>query len=158
MLCVVARVVVVHGINYTFSSRPQMEQAWGPPLLGGVETAAGRQRVLCPEDLAYVFYGDVFRPPGRFLDGEIPMVTADDLDDGFETELLLSWWRAAARVEPGVVPPDARTLGAMSTTRAALLALAGSHWLARASERMLVWWVKQVTAYFTRAEIRQAVC
>jgi hypothetical protein len=157
MLGVVARVVVVHGINNTFSSSPQMEQAWGPALLGGVELAAGRQKVLSPDDVAYVFYGDVFRPPGRFLDGELPLLTADDVEDGLETELLLSWWQAAARVEPGVVPPDARTLGAMSTARAALLALAGSRWLARVSERMLVWWVKQVTAYFTREEIRAAV-
>jgi hypothetical protein len=108
-----ASVIVVHGINNTFSTRPQMASAWGPALLSGVELAAGTPGALSPDDIGYVSYGDVFRPSGRFLGGEAPPpLTADDVADGLETRLLLSWWEAAARVDPGVAPPNGRTLGA----------------------------------------------
>jgi hypothetical protein len=153
-----ASVVVVHGINNTFSTRPQMASEWGPALLGGVELAAGAPGVLSPDDIGYVSYGDVFRPSGRFLGGEAPPpLTADDVADGLETQLLLSWWEAAARVDPGVAPPDGRTLGVRASARAAVLALAGSRFLARVSERMLVWWLKQVSAYFTDPHVRAEV-
>ncbi|HZN18592.1 MAG TPA: hypothetical protein VFB84_10475 [Micromonosporaceae bacterium] len=152
-----ARVVVVHGINNTFVSRPQMAQAWGPAVVGGVELAAGRQGVLDADDIGYVAYGDVFRTPGRFLSDDVPQLTADDVADGLETQLLLAWWEAAARADPAVAPPDGRTLGARTSARAAVLALAGSRFLARVSERVLVWWLKQVSAYFTRPDIRDTI-
>ena len=34
-----------------------------------------------------------------------------------------------------------------------MLALAGSRFLARVSERVLVWWLKQVSAYFTGCRV-----
>jgi hypothetical protein len=156
-----ARVVAVHGINNTYASRPQMAETWIPALRGGVDNAV-RQGLVAPADLAEgdvscVFYGDLFRVPGKFLSGDIPPLTADDVASGPELDLLLAWWAAAARVDPGVIPPDERALGAMTSARAALLALAGSQFLARVSERMLVWWLKQVTAYFTDPAVRSAV-
>jgi hypothetical protein len=148
-----ARIAAVHGINHTYGSRPQMEAVWVPALQGGLELATG-ERILHDSDVACVFYGNVFRPPGRFLGDDIPPLTADDVNDGAELDLLLAWWAAAARVDPAVVAPDARTLGARTTARAAVLALSGSRFLARVSERALVWWLKQVTAYFTDDDIR----
>lgn len=134
-----------------------MAQTWGPALRGGVELAGGARGILTTDDIGYVAYGDIFRPSGRFLGGDGPPLTADDVDDGLETELLLAWWKRAAEIDPGVPPPDGRTLGARASSRAALLALAGSRFLARVAERTLVWWLKQVSTYFTDAETRQAI-
>ena len=79
-----------------------------------------------------------------------------------EQELLQAWWRAAAETDPGVVPPGARTLGPVRGVQAALAALAGSRFLAGATERLLILWLKQVRAYFTdpglREEIQQRFC
>lgn len=155
-----ARVVAVHGIHNTYASRPQMAERWIPALLGGLDNAAQAGRVpavgLTGSEVACVFYGDVFRPPGKHLSGDVPPLTADDVAEGPETELLMQWWAAAARTDSGVVAPDARTLGPRTSARKALLALAGSRYLAQVSERLLVWWLKQVTSYFTDPAVRAA--
>jgi pimeloyl-ACP methyl ester carboxylesterase len=81
-------------------------------------------------------------------------LTVEDVAAGLEADLLLAWWRAAAVSDPRVASPDDRGLGAAVSVRAAVLALAGSRFLARVSERVLVFWLKQVSAYFTRPEVR----
>ena len=150
-----ARVVLVHGINNTFGGGPPDGRCQRlPALLGGIELAGGKGELL-PEDVKCVFYGDVFRPPGRFLGNDVPPLSASDVNGGPELELLLSWWAAASAVDAGVVAPGTRTLSTKSSARAALLALSGSQFLARVSERMLVWWLKQVTAYFTDPIVRE---
>ncbi|MEV0268376.1 hypothetical protein AB0H43_06315 [Hamadaea sp. NPDC050747] len=156
-----ARVVMVHGINNTYASRPQMADRWIPALRGGVDNAV-LEGLTAPVEVAAgdvecVFYGDLFRPAGRRLSGDVPPLTADDVEDGPELDLLLAWWAAAAQTDPGVPSPDGRTLGPKATARAAVLALAGSRFLARISERLLIFWLKQVTAYFTDPVIRAAV-
>ncbi|WP_144126888.1 hypothetical protein [Catellatospora sichuanensis] len=155
-----ARVVAVHGIHNTYGSPPQMAAQWIPALQGGVRIAALTGLVpdvdLADADVACVFYGDVFRPPGKYL-GDVPPLDADDVDDGPELDLLMAWWSAAARMDSGVAAPDARTLGPRQSARAALLALSGSRFLARTTERLLVWGLKQVTDYFTKPAVRQAV-
>ncbi|MFD0597424.1 hypothetical protein ACFQZ4_38305 [Catellatospora coxensis] len=55
-----------------------------------------------------------------------------------------------------MVAPDARTLGPRASARKALLALAGARFLTQVSERLLVWWLKQVTSYFTDPAVRAA--
>jgi hypothetical protein len=156
-----AQVVAVHGINNTYASHPQMAERWIPALRGGLDNAVRDGQVppvdLMDRDISCVFYGDLFRPAGRFLSGEIPPLTAEDVDGGLELELLLAWWDAAARRDSAVVPPGARTLGPAASARAAMLALTGSRFLARVTERMLVWWLKQVTAYLTDEVVRAAV-
>ncbi|GGL21058.1 hypothetical protein [Mangrovihabitans endophyticus] len=152
-----AKVVAVHGILNTFLTRPQMVETWGPALLGGVELAGGARGSITANDLEFVAYGDVFRPAGRFLDGGIPPLTAGDVEPGLETELLRAWWEAAAAVDPQVAAPDGRSLGAASSARAAVLALAGSRFLARVSERVLVFWLKQVSSYFTEPQVREQI-
>jgi hypothetical protein len=156
-----ARVVMVHGINNTYASRPQMAERWIPAMRGGMDNAVLNGLVtpveLAESDIQCVFYGDLFRPAGRRLSGDLPPLTADDVNDGPELELLLAWWAAAAAVDPRVPSPDGRTLGPRATARTAILALAGSRFLARISERLLVFWLKQVTAYFTDPVVRAGV-
>ena len=76
---------------------------------------------------------------------------------GIEAELLKAWWRAASETDPGVVPPGTRTLGMADGVQAALAALAGAQFLAAATERFLVLWLRQVRAYFTQPELREEV-
>ena len=106
-----ARVVAVHGINNTYSGPRRMAAEWVPALLDGVDLADGTG-MLKPEDIGCTFYGDVFRKPGRPLGGDdIAALGPEDVSGDAEAELLQAWWRAAAESDPGVVPPDARTLG-----------------------------------------------
>lgn len=154
-----AQVLLVHGINNTFGGPEVMAAGWVPALLSGVRLAGGGG-VLRSEDVAAVFYGDLFRRPGRFLAGgdeEVTTLEAGDVPDGVEAELLLAWWREAARIDSAVVPPDAHTLGATDAVQAALAALAGSRLLAGATERLLIWLLRQVRAYFTDTSVRQRV-
>jgi hypothetical protein len=151
-----ARVVAVHGINNTYSAPEMMAKDWVPALMGGV-TLAGHPGLLAPEDVTCVFYGDLFRRPGRYLGvDDLETLDPDDVDDPADIELLARWWGAAADTDPGVVPPGTRTLGGYGV-QAALAALANSRFLAETSERLLILWLRQVRSYFTKAEIRQQV-
>jgi hypothetical protein len=153
----VARVVAVHGINNTYDAPTIMADEWVPALLGGVMLAGG-DGLLTPDDISCAFYGNVFRRPGRYLGGdELEWLTPDDIEDEQDAALLAAWWREAARVDPGVIPPHARTLGVASGVQAALAALAGSRFLGGTTERLLIMWLRQVRAYFTQPEIRQTI-
>lgn len=154
---VVARVVAVHGINNTYSGPSRMAGDWVSALLDGVEFAGGAG-LLRPEDVGCAFYGDLFRRPGRTLgDADMTSLEPADVSDGAEIELLGAWWREAADVDPGVVPPGARTLGPVSAVQAALAALAGSRFLAGTTERFLIFWLQQVHAYFTKGGLREEI-
>jgi hypothetical protein len=154
---VVARVVALHGINNTYSGPRRMAADWVPALLDGVELAGGAS-LLGPEDVSCVFYGDVFREPGHTLgDEDVASLGPEDVSDESEAEILAAWWREAAEVDPGVVPPGARTLGLVTGVQAALAALAGSRFLAGTTERLLILWLRQVRAYFTEPELRERV-
>lgn len=152
-----ARVLAVHGINNTYSAPPMMAREWVPALLGGVELADARG-LLGDEDVACVFYGDLFRRPGRVLgEGDIETLEAEDVEEGAETDVLEAWWREAASTDRSVVPPGTPTLGVMSGAQAALAALSGSRFLADVGERFLIFWLKQVRAYFTQPGIRERI-
>jgi hypothetical protein len=134
-----------------------MADDWVTALLDGVELARGAG-LLGPEDVDCAFYGDLFRKPGRALgDENVALMGSEDVTDYAETELLAAWWRAAAETDPGVVPPGARTLGPTGGVQAALAALAGSRFLAGTTERLLIFWLQQVRAYFTRPGLRDAI-
>ena len=129
---------------------------WVPALLDGVELARGAG-LLRPEDVGCAFYGDLYRRPGRTLGDDIASLEPEDVRDEAEAELLAAWWREAAAVDPGVVPPSARTLGPVMGVQAALAALAGSRFLAGTTEWLLIFWLQQVRAYFTKPELRELI-
>ncbi|MDQ3885826.1 MAG: alpha/beta hydrolase, partial [Actinomycetota bacterium] len=148
-----ARVVALHGINNTYGGPSSMRAAWVPALLDGVDLA-GYQGKLADRDIACVFYGDVFRRPGRLLgDEECSVLSAADVD-GDEAVLLAAWWQEASQTDSAVVPPGRRTLGVVSGVQAAL---AGSKFLAGTAEQLLILWLKQVKAYFTRPGVREKI-
>lgn len=155
---VVARVVGVHGMGQQVQGEDRLRSVWWPALSDGLRRA-GAEGLVPESDLAMGFYGDVFRPAGQMLSTDTPPYTARDVEDGFEQELLLEWWREAARTDPAVVAPDAtNTLVATPrTAQAALRALSGSKFFANVALRRMVADLKQVRAYLTDQEVRERV-
>lgn len=154
-----ARVVCVHGIGHQVSGGDVLLGDWLPALNSGV-VLAGADRLI-PGEVAAGFYGDLFRPEGQFLSRGEPWYDAEDVETGFEQELLVAWWRAAA--VPGGQAPDDRSLGwsGLSVPRM-LEQLADSSFFAGVALRSLVGDFKQVRRYLTepglRRRIRDRVC
>jgi hypothetical protein len=154
---VVARVVGVHGIGKQVLGEETLLSGWGPALADGLRRA-GAGHVAAGLDFVMAFYGDVFRPAGQLLAVGDPLFTAEDVEPGFEEELLTAWWAEAARIDPGVVPPDADTLvRAPRSVQAALKALSGSRFFAGLALRAMVFDLKQVHRYLTEPEVRSRV-
>ncbi|WP_306319337.1 MULTISPECIES: hypothetical protein [unclassified Streptomyces] len=154
------RVVCIHGIGQQHSGERQLHAAWHPALVDGLTRAADPSPAdpLPATDLTCVFYGDLFRPPGRPLGIQDPPRTAADVAEGLETELLLEWWAEAARTDPAVVSPDARTLARTPrTVQRALNALSRSRFFAGLAMRALVLDLQQVRAYLTDPDVHAKV-
>ncbi|MEU6353481.1 hypothetical protein ABZ896_29855 [Streptomyces sp. NPDC047072] len=152
-----ARVVGVHGIGHQHAGERHLHASWYPALADGL-ARAGSEAAFGPDDLRCAFYGDLFRPPGRTLSVLDPPLTASDVQEGFETHLLLALWTEAARTDPAVVPPDARTLARVpGTAQRALNALSRSRFFADVALRALVLDLRQVRAYLCDPAVRDAV-
>ncbi|WTF83022.1 hypothetical protein OG856_35690 [Streptomyces sp. NBC_01594] len=151
-----ARVVAVHGIGKQVLGENSLLKEWWPALSDGLRRA-GFDGVLSQPDVAMAFYGDLFRPAGEFLAVGDPRYTAADVEVGFEQELLLAWWRAAAQSDSGVVPPDAQDtlVSTPKSVQAALRALSGSRFFANVALRSMVFDLKQVHRYLLDAELRE---
>jgi pimeloyl-ACP methyl ester carboxylesterase len=147
------QVVCVHGVAQQRETENTLHRDWAPALCGGVKLAGVQ---LAEAAVGCALYGDLFRPPGRHLAPGDPLIRPTDLDE-FEQVLLLDWWAEAARVDPQVIAPDARTLArAPRSVQAALRALSGSRFFAGLGERALLGSLRQVRRYFHEPEIREA--
>lgn len=150
-----ARVVGVHGVAQQLKGESVLRAEWYPPMADGVRRAGGK---LTPEDLHCVSYGQFFRPAGRPLSTGAPPLTGADVDEGFDASLLALWWAEAARVDGGVIAPDARTLARTPrSVQAALRALSGSTFFAGLALRAMVFDLHQVRRYLTEDEVRARV-
>ena len=153
---VMARVLCLHGIGQQYAGERELHASWYPAAGDGLTRAGAAP--LTPSDLSCVFYGDLFRPPGRTLSLLAPPLDASDVTDGYETELLLALWAEAARTDDAVVPPDARTLArAPLAVQRALNALSRSRFFAGLALRAMVLDLKQVRAYLCDPDVRSAV-
>ncbi|MFI6014018.1 hypothetical protein ACIBAG_35315 [Streptomyces sp. NPDC051243] len=153
-----ARIVGVHGVGKQRLGANTLLKDWEPALADGLDRADGALR-LAPGDLHMAFYGDLFRPPGHTLAVGDPMYGPDDIDEGFETELLLEWWAECARTDPAVPPPGATDTLVRSprAVQTALRLLQHSRFFADVSLRALVFDLKQVRRYLTDDGLRAAV-
>jgi hypothetical protein len=153
---VVGRIVCVHGIGQQVAGEQSLLRDWAPALLDGLNHA-GHRNAATADDIAMGFYGDLFRPVREMLSAGDPMFTAADVDSGFEEELLLAWWREAARVDPKVAPPEADTLvRAPGSVQAALRQLSRSRFFGGLALRALVFDLKQVRRYLQDQQLRDA--
>jgi pimeloyl-ACP methyl ester carboxylesterase len=151
-------IVCVHGIAQQVKGEDELLSAWVPALRSGVRLACGDAAAesLIDCDIRCAFYGDLFRPPGRYLSGSGTWIDPDGLDD-FEQDLLFSWWERAATTDPRVIGPDERTLGRTPrSVKAALRALSNARFLSGLGDQMLLGALRQVRQYATDPQIRQA--
>ncbi len=150
------RIVVVHGIAQQLKGPETLRQEYSAALRDGVRLAG--KTPPPPGDIAFAFYGDLFRPRGVMAVG-LPPYDANDVTDPLEQDLLAAWWRGAADAEPGqVVSPDEPTMGRTPRfVQRALDALSRSRFFAGIAERALVGNLRQVSAYFRDDHVRCAV-
>ncbi|MCL8010266.1 hypothetical protein [Streptomyces sp. AS02] len=151
-----ARIVGVHGVGKQRLGGNTLLKDWEPALADGLDRAGSSP--FGPGEFRMAFYGDLFRPPGHTLAVGDPMFTPDDVDEGFETELLLEWWAECARTDPAVPPPGATDTLARSprAVQTALRVLQHSRFFADVSLRALVFDLKQVRRYLTDDGLRAA--
>ncbi len=102
-----SRVVVVHGVGRQLDTAETLSAEVEPALRGGVGLALRRDPSLgrlADGDIVCAGYGDLYRKSGAR--GE-PYYRAEDVQPGFEAELLETWWREAARLDPAIPCPPA---------------------------------------------------
>jgi pimeloyl-ACP methyl ester carboxylesterase len=146
-----SRIVVVHGVGHQTDGELTLHSELFPYLQQGVVRAGG---TVESGDVFFVSYGDCFRGSAEVL-APVPDYRADDVTDGYESELLLAWWRRAAEVDPRVVPPDQEVLARSPVWASrALAALSRSRFLAGVSDRLLIGALKEVHLYFSKKELR----
>jgi hypothetical protein len=131
-----------------------LQSEWWPALRDGLILAGA---VLPDEnDVAFAFYGNLFRPGGTMSLADPPYDATDV--DGWEAELLEVWWREAARTDPQVTSPEAGTmLGTSSVVQRGLNALSNSRFFVGLAERAMIGALKQVHLYITDDAINAAV-
>jgi hypothetical protein len=149
-------IVGVHGIGQQLEGRDTQEEHWRAPLISGIRLAGGR--APDPSDVGIAFYGDVFRKSGSKRFGEREL-TAADVTDEFERDLLTEWAQAVVASETHaqteVTPPSkVRTPGAVQEC---LRVLSRSKFFAGAADRVVIWNLQQVRMYFTDAAIRATI-
>lgn len=148
------RVLLVHGVAQQTMGPESLVTRWLPALRDGLALAGGS---LPSEEVTMAFYGDVFRPTGTRSLGELPL-TADDVTDPLDQELLLAWWAEAARVDPGVSGPAATTrLRTPFLIQRALDALSHSRFFTGLADHLLVGALRQVRRYLTEDDTRQRI-
>ena len=148
-----ARILIVHGIGYQFSGEHQVHQAYASALLDGLGLAGTS---LESSEIAAGSYGDLFRKSGTMAAG-LPPLTASDVDNTDERELLRLFWEEAAKTDDAVMPPQAETRARTpQIVQRALDALSQSSFFAGVAERALIFDVKQVARYFSDDGLRSA--
>jgi hypothetical protein len=150
-----ARVVGVHGVGHQFVGENTLRAEWLPALKDGL--ARVDRRLASDDDFACAFYGSLFRTARKAAVD--PPLDASDVNEDWERELLELWWREAARIDPAVRGPDARTkLSTPTTVQRALDALTQSRFFVGLAERTLIFNLKQMRRYLDEPEVRQAAC
>ncbi|MGW4640929.1 hypothetical protein ACWEN6_20535 [Sphaerisporangium sp. NPDC004334] len=150
-----ARLVGVHGVGKQLLGEEMLLRDWCPALLDGLRRVGGPALRL--EDVMMGFYGDLFRPTGSTLTVGDPLYTAVDVEEGFEQDMLLAWWEAAAAIDEHVVPPQGDTLARTPrSVQAALRALSRSRFFSGVALRALVFDLKQTRRYLHEPALRQA--
>lgn len=152
-----ATIVGIHGIAQQFQGRHSLGMVWYDALRDGLAAAGYRPtaELLEPSDVAVVFFGDLFRPPGTMAVQEPPF-SAADIQPGLERDLLTVFYQAAVAEDrpPGV--PGAPIPRGRGATLVMLDRLTRSRSFARLAERAFIGNLKQVTAFLTDSTIKQS--
>jgi hypothetical protein len=150
-------IICVHGIAQQVKGEDELLSLWTPALQSGVRLADGDAAAeeVVDRGVRCAFYGDLFRPPGRYLSGSEAWIDPEGLDD-FEQELLFLWWERAATTDPRVIGPGERALSRTPrSVKAALRALSNARFLTGLTDQMLLGELRQVRRYVTDPKIRE---
>jgi hypothetical protein len=146
--------VCIHGIGQQLKGEETLALEWRAALRDGMRRAGGREDELPPDDsIAVAFYGDLFR--GKKAGAGVPYELID-IDEGFESELLIAWSRATGLDEHRVEPPTTKGGWYPEHVQRLARALLRSRFFAELTDRLLVGAIKQVRWYFTEPEMRQS--
>ncbi|MEV6273351.1 hypothetical protein AB0L64_39710 [Kribbella sp. NPDC051936] len=149
------RIVAVHGIGQQIRGREVLQQAWVPALRDGIALAGCRPP--SEADVEVAFYGDLFRRPGKKGPSQTPY-GADDVEAGFEADLLETWWLEAVSTDSSVTAPSDRSkLRTSRSVQRALNALSYSRFFTGMAESLLIGLIKQVHLYLTDDTVRSKV-
>jgi hypothetical protein len=150
-----AKIVVVHGIGQELEGPSTLHARFFPALRDGVGRSGATH--LDPDDVSFVSYGQLFRPPAEFLAPQ-PHYEAADVEPGYEEDLLLAIWERAASCDPDILPPREEVLGRTPRVAArALAALSRSKFLTGVAERSFIGSLKQVARYFRDDNLRSEI-
>src|SRR6185312_10284640 len=87
----------------------------------------------------------------------LPRLSAADIDNAHEIELLGLFWEEAAKTDDSVMPPQAETLGRTpQMVQRALNALSQSSFFSGVAQHALIFDLKQVARYFSDDALRAA--
>jgi hypothetical protein len=162
------KIAAIHGIGNRFEGSETMREAWLPALNSGLREA-GRP-VVNSADFVPVFFGSIFRPPGKRGSDTPP--SSDD--EQWLWELLLEFNREAARLseqnressdpageDPRIQSPDAQTVSrgrAPESVQALLRQLTKSRFFkAMGPERLLLADLAEVRRFLHEPAIKAAV-
>jgi len=163
------KIVGIHGIAHTHLTAPQIELEWLPAIQGGLEEA-GVPRIT-REDFTIAAYGALFRPAGTRA-GNLPRLTADDVQDEWDKALLMEWWQEAARLselnrsQPDPLGEDLTIQGSAFEGRGrtpelvqrAIRQLTKSKFFSHlGGERAILFALKQVREYLHNLEMKHAI-
>lgn len=151
-----AKIVGVHGINHELSGSHLIHHDWLPALKDGLDRVGAT--LESDNELRCAFYGDIFR--GRPKSGTgIPEYDASDIDSDWEKELLVQWWKEAAKVENGIKDPSdvSREKATPRIVQNALTALSGSQFFGPIAEKIVIFYLKQVGGYLHDPEMRKQI-
>jgi PGAP1-like protein len=164
------KVVAIHGIAQNYLSSSQIEHTWLPALQGGLENSGCIR--MNGKEFGAVFYGDLFRQKGM-RSADIPKLSAQDITKEWEQQLLIEWWKEAAKLsllnrnnedflgeDPSIQSPDFQGRGRSSApVQRALLQIAKSKFFRKigSSEKFWIFALKQVYSYIHDLEMKQAI-
>lgn len=154
-----SRILSVHGVGQQYKGSNVLKQEWLPAMRDGLALAGPAD--LTDDDLACVFYGDIFRPPGT-KEIQPPPFDARDVK-AEEAELLYAWAEPPEQARATAEPP--RPVAGTEAVKArtplvvqhALTRLLQTPFFGGVSERFLIADLKQVATYLGDATVRRAV-
>lgn len=155
-----SQIVCVHGIAQEYKSRESLLAEWIPALCGGVSNAGGR---LHSGEIDMAFYGILFRPvkSGLATKGDhwvIPDYAPGDLTEPLAIKVLEDIFKDYLQKNVEAEPTKS---GVARTVAGMLQVIARAPFFGSVSQKVVIWYLKQVSKYIEdpliRAEARNAV-
>jgi hypothetical protein len=149
-----AKIVCIHGIAQQLEGSELLASKWGPALQSGMSNAGVRPEDIPPlSDITVAFYGNLFRGRKKSMGGDAPLELSD-IDEGLESDLLMTWADAAAPPSDSGAP--SKSGRAPRAVQAAAVRLLRVPFFDQLADRFLVGALKQVKWYLTEPETREA--